>query len=173
MTALLPDSPVPALSLPLVGGGTFDLAKSDAENFTLLVFYRGLHCPICKKQLNDLQDHLGKFSDRGVKTVAISMDAGERAEQSKEEWGLSELDMAYGMDEATARRFGLYISTGISDKEPDTFSEPGLMLVRPDGRLYMASVQSIPFTRPPLDELLQGIDYALNKDYPPRGTKPA
>ncbi|MEO1168716.1 MAG: peroxiredoxin-like family protein [Pseudomonadota bacterium] len=173
MTALLPDNPVPALSLPLVGGGTFDLTESDAENFTLLVFYRGLHCPICKMQLNDLQDHLGKLQERGVRTVAVSMDSEERAEQSKDDWGLGKLDMAYGMDEATARSFGLYISTAISDTEPDTFSEPGLMLVRPDGNLYMASVQSIPFTRPPLDQLLTGIDYALNKDYPARGTKPA
>jgi len=71
------------------------------------------------------------------------------------------------------RSFGLYISTGISDKEPDTFSAPGLMLVRPEGRLYMMSIQSVPFTRPPLDQLLMGIDYVLKNGYPTRGTKAA
>ena len=36
-------------------------------------------------------------------------------------------------------------------------------------RLCSASIQSMPFTRPPLDQLLQGVDYALENDYPARG----
>jgi hypothetical protein len=31
-------------------------------------------------------------------------------------------------------------------------------------------VQSMPFTRPPLDELLMGISYARSHGYPARGT---
>ena len=44
-----------------------------------------------------------------------------------------------------------------------------MFLVRPDQTLYLASIQSMPFTRPPFDQLLQGIDYALENDYPARG----
>lgn len=46
--SIKPRAPVPALSLPMVGGGQFELAQSAPKTFTLLVAYRGLHCPICK-----------------------------------------------------------------------------------------------------------------------------
>ena len=49
------------------------------------------------------------------------------------------------------------------------FSEPGICLIRPDGTLYMAQQQSAPFARPDFGALLEGIDYVLDKDYPPRG----
>jgi peroxiredoxin len=34
--------------------GTFDLATDAADHFTLMVFYRGLHCPLCMKYLLEL-----------------------------------------------------------------------------------------------------------------------
>lgn len=46
---LTPDTQVPALKLPLVGGGTFDLSQENPENFTMVLFYRGLHCPVLQK----------------------------------------------------------------------------------------------------------------------------
>jgi peroxiredoxin len=46
ITPLMPRQKVPALSVPLVGGGTWSLADQSPENFTMVVFYRGLHCPI-------------------------------------------------------------------------------------------------------------------------------
>jgi peroxiredoxin len=170
MSRPLPRQPVPALDLPLAGGGRFALAENPPEGFTLLLFYRGLHCPICKGQLGDLQNRLDALEEAGVRAVAISMDGRERAEQAKSGWGLARLDMAYDLSEQTAREWGLYISSAISDKEPERFSEPGLFLVNPDGTLYFVAVQSMPFTRPPLDELLMGINYARSHGYPPRGT---
>lgn len=35
--------------------------------------------------------------------------------------------------------------------------------------LYYGSVQTMPFARPHFDELLQAIDFAIEKDYPARG----
>ena len=37
------------------------------------------------------------------------------------------------------------------------------------GEIFMVEVQSAPFTRPPLDQLVQGLKFALDKDYPARG----
>lgn len=48
INTLLPRKPVPPLSVPLVGGGHFDLASEGPKNFTMVVFYRGLHCPVCR-----------------------------------------------------------------------------------------------------------------------------
>lgn len=62
---LIPRRPVPALSVPLVGGGRFTLAEERPERFTMMVFYRGLHCPICSRQLADLEAKLDAFAARG------------------------------------------------------------------------------------------------------------
>jgi peroxiredoxin len=169
MSQLMPRHPVPDLDLSLAGGGRFVLSEHPPESFTLLLFYRGLHCPICRGQLEDLQNRLEAFAEAGVRAVAISMDGEERAEAAKAEWGLDRLDVAYGLTEEKARAFGLYISSAISEKEPDRFSEPGIFLVNPDGTLYFVAVQSMPFTRPPLDQLLMGINYARSHSYPARG----
>ncbi|NVD27843.1 AhpC/TSA family protein [Parasphingorhabdus flavimaris] len=170
MPNILPTQAVPDFSVPLIGGGTFELSEQLGDNFTLLVFYRGVHCPICKMQLRELQRKLGDFEKRGINVVAISMDSQERARKSSDEWDIKDVTLGYGLSEEQARAFDLYISSGRPDsEEPEVFSEPALLLVKPDQSLYFASIQSMPFTRPPLDELLKGIDYALENDYPARG----
>ncbi len=167
-----PDQKVPELKLPLTNGTQFDLSSQSPENFTLAVFYRGKHCPICKKQLEDLSSKLGKFTERGINVVAVSMDPKDRAMVSHDEWDTGDVPLAYNLSEANAREWGLYISSGREDTaEPEVFSEPGMFLIRPDGKLYYASIQNAPFARPPLDELLQGVDFILEKGYPTRGTR--
>jgi peroxiredoxin len=170
MSRILPSRPLPDFTLPMTDGGKFQLSQRLGDNFTLLLFYRGLHCPICKMQLRDLQSHLRDFAKRGITTVAISMDSKERAQQAAEEWGMDDLMIGYGLDEDLARDLGLYISSRRpGSEEPKIFSEPALLLVKPDQTLYFASIQSMPFTRPSLDQLLQGIDYAIESGYPARG----
>lgn len=44
MTKLLPRTKVPALSVRTVSGQAWTLAERKPERFTLVVFYRGLHC---------------------------------------------------------------------------------------------------------------------------------
>ena len=171
MSRLLPARTVPDFTVPMTDGGKFQLSQRLGDKFTLLLFYRGLHCPICKMQLRDLQSHLRDFAKRGITVVAISMDSKERAQQAAEEWGMDDLMIGYGLDEDMARDLGLYISSRRpGSEEPKIFSEPALLLVKPDQTLYFASIQSMPFTRPSLDQLLQGIDYAIESNYPARGT---
>lgn len=170
MPNILPTQAVPDFTVPLIDGGEFKLSEQLGENFTLLLFYRGVHCPICKMQLRELQRKLGEFAERGINVVAISMDSKERAQKSSDEWDIKDLTLGYGLSEQQARDFDLYISSGRPDsEEPDIFSEPALLLVKPDQTLYFASIQSMPFTRPPLDQLLQGVDFALANNYPARG----
>lgn len=171
---LIPRQKVPDLSVPTVGGVTWTLQEQKPENFTLLVFYRGLHCPVCRSYLRDLQAHLSAFEELGVEVLALSSDNQERATETKEDWNLGELTLGYGLELKTAREWGLYVSTSRGKTstgvvEPDLFSEPALYLVRPDSTLYFGAVQTMPFARPHFDDVVKAVKFALDKDYPARG----
>jgi peroxiredoxin len=167
--SIKPRTKVPALNLPTVGGGRFNLAEQHPKSFTMLVFYRGLHCPICKTYLRDLDRKLDEFTARGVSAVAVSTDTQDRATQSRREWGVEHLPVAYDLTIEQARQWGLYISTSLKEPEPPLFAEPGLFLVRPDGTLYCASIQTMPFARPSFTEVLQAVAFVTEKNYPARG----
>lgn len=172
--ALTPRKPVPALSVPLVNAGPFDLRAQAAEKFNLVVFYRGLHCPICAKYLIELEALVPEFNKRGVQVVALSSDNAERAQAMAEKIKAIHLKIGHGLSLRSAREWGLYISaskgkTSIGIEEPALFSEPGVFIVRPDGTLYYGSVQTMPFARPSFQDLLGAIDFAIAKDYPARG----
>ena len=172
--ALLPRQPVPALDVPLVSGGRFVLGASPGQRFDLLVFYRGLHCPICAKYLLELERLAPEFASRGVQVVAVSSDDEDRARQMAEKVEASQVKFAFGLALASARQWGLYISTSrgktsIGIEEPPLFNEPGVFLVRPDGTLYFGAAQTMPYARPQFQDLLAGVDLAISKDYPARG----
>ena len=77
---LIPRQTVPALAVPTLSHGTFNIATDSPEQFSLVVFYRGLHCPICHKYLLELGRLLPEFTKRGVKVIALSSDTEERAQ---------------------------------------------------------------------------------------------
>lgn len=164
-----PRQPVPDLRVATLDSGTWSLADQNPPHFTMLVFYRGLHCPICKTYLRDLNSKIPEFASRGVEAIAISCDQRERAEQAKREWGLDQLRIGYGLSIPKAREWGLFISKGIKESEPPEFSEPGLFLVKPDGTLYASAVNSMPFSRPAFAEVLNAIDFVVKNNYPARG----
>ena len=166
-----PTEKFPNVKFKLINDMAWELEKQEPESFTLLVFYRGYHCPVCRKQLTDLKAKLNDFTERGINVIAVSMDSEERAKKTGEEWKTGSVPIGYGMNEETARSLGLYISNAISDSEPKVFSEPGLFLVKKDGTLYCSSIQTMPFARPSFDDLLGAIDFVKSKDYPARGGK--
>ncbi|MBD1548024.1 peroxiredoxin-like family protein [Roseibium aggregatum] len=171
---LTPRQAVPDLAVETVAGGTFDLASENPEFATLVVFYRGLHCPICATYLKELERLTPEFEKRGVKTVAISSDNEDRARQMAEKVGASTLRFGYGLPLSKAKDWGLFISTSrgstsIGIDEPALFSEPGVFLVRPDNTLYFSAIQTMPFSRPHFQEMVGALDFVQKSDYPARG----
>jgi peroxiredoxin len=174
LQALIPRYPVPTLEVPLTTGGHFVLGAAPGQRFDLVVFYRGLHCPICTKYLIELGRLAPEFASRGVQVLAVSSDGEDRGRQMAEKVKSSGVKFAYGLSLRSARQWGLYISTSrgktsIGIEEPALFSEPGVFLVKPDGTLYYGAVQTMPFARPQFQDLLGAIDFAIAKDYPARG----
>lgn len=171
---LMPRKAVPALSVPLTGGGQFDLSAETNTLGTVVCFYRGLHCPLCATYLAELEKLTPDFQERGVGTVAISSDGEDRAQAMADKISAKTLRFGYDLSLQKARDWGLYISTSrgktsIGIEEPPLFSEPGLFMINADGTLYYMSVQTMPFVRPHFRELLGAIDFAIDKSYPARG----
>jgi peroxiredoxin len=171
---LVPRQPVPALTVETLVHGRFDLSNEAPEHFIMLVFYRGLHCPICAKYLMELERLAPDFEKRGVSVIALSSDNRERAAAMAEKVRTVQLRIGYGVALQTAREWGLYISesrgkTSIGIEEPARFSEPGVFLIRPDGTLYYGAVQTMPFARPNFSDLIGAIDFAVANAYPARG----
>ncbi len=164
-----PREHAPELTVDLVVGGRWRLDEQRPKTFTMVVFYRGLHCPVCRAQLTELNRRLDELTARGITVIAISGDTHERARATVAEWRLDRLTIGYGLSEKTARAFGLFLSRAINDDEPAQFNEPGLFLIRPDATVYYEAITSMPLGRPHLDDVLAVIDYAAKVDYPARG----
>ena len=64
---------------PITIGGT-------KERWTMLVVYRGRHCPRCKRYLNKLNDMLSSWTDV-MDVFVISADTKEKALADREEYG--------------------------------------------------------------------------------------
>lgn len=98
-------------------GRGWNLAPIGAEPRALrdARFYRGLHCPVCKNYLRDLENNLEAFRSRGMELIAISGDTRERAEETKREWKLDDLVLGYGYSVDSMREWGLFVSHAIKE----------------------------------------------------------
>ena len=82
--------------------GSWSLSDQAPENFTMLVFYRGLHCPICKNYLQELNRVQADFGNNGVGVLVVSNDTQERAARAVDDWELDNLTVGWGLTKAQA-----------------------------------------------------------------------
>lgn len=109
-----------------------DLASEKPTNFTLVVFYRDLHCRSARGQLRGLDSKLDELETRGVLTLA-----------------------------AAPARLSLYVSSGHGKtwrRGACTVLRPAIHFVRPDATLYFGNAQTVRFVRPHFSDMLPVID---------------
>lgn len=171
MTTLFAGQAFPKSNVARLGGGTLTLGTpSGAQDWQLVVVYRGLHCPLCKRYLAQLDEMKEKFHALGVEVVAVSGDPEAKAKEMATELGLS-LPVGYGLSVEQMSGLALYISDPRSPQETDRpFSEPGLFVVNEKGNVQILDISNAPFTRPDLETLLGGIEFVRGNEYPVRGT---
>ena len=179
LVPLMPRMAVPDLNVPLVGGGRYDIAAERPRLFSMIVFYRGLHCQQCQAYLRELESLLPDFETRGIDCVAISCDGKERGEGAKAEWSLDRLRVGHGLTPRKAREWGLFLTEGRPRpqglSEPPVCCEPALYLVAPDKTLWFSAVQNMAFARPRFADVIEGFEflfargYFTNKECPARG----
>lgn len=162
-----PRTPAPPLAVETVEGGSWSLA--DQEGWTMIEFYRGFHCPGCQAYLRQMDRDVDNFREIGVEVIAVSGDDRSSGEQAKRDWQLDNLTVGYGVSVETMQDWGLFVSKGVSEDEPELFSEPGLFMTRPDGSIYYVAVNSMTFGRPRISEMLKALEVKISHDAPARG----
>lgn len=165
--------PFPALEALNDAGEHVDITKPTGDaDWQLIVVYRGKHCPLCTKYLNQLAGHRQALLDTGVDIAAVSADSLEQLNEHREKLDVN-FPLYHGLTEAQMQELGLYISIPRSPQETDhNFAEPGLFVVNNEGKLHVVDLSNNPFVRPELESLVSGLAWIRNPDnnYPIRGT---
>ncbi|RBI73507.1 thioredoxin peroxidase [Roseovarius sp. TE539] len=164
----------PKLEIPKLGGGTMTLGEpGGGRDWQMVVVYRGLHCPLCKKYLTRLEELQPRFHDASVDVVIVSGDPEEKARAMADDLGLT-MPIGYGMRIDQMRALGVYISDLRGPQETDRpFPEPGVFVINEKGLLHLLDISNAPFARPDLDALAGGLEFIRGNDYPIRGTHAA
>ncbi|KEI72544.1 thioredoxin peroxidase [Endozoicomonas elysicola] len=143
-------------------------------SWQLVVVYRGRHCPLCTKYLNQLEGYKEQLAEIGIDIVAVSGDSETQLQEHMNRLTVS-YPLLYGLTEGQMKDLGLYISVPRSDQETDhNFSEPGLFVVNEQGAVQVVDISNNPFVRPELEALMNGLSWIRNpkNNYPIRGAAP-
>lgn len=163
----------PALEARTLDGTTRDLGvPTGGHDWTMVVVYRGRHCPLCTRYLGELEQFRPRLAELGIDLVAVSGDSKEQLAEHTERLNVS-FPLFYGLSIEQMKSLGAYISHPRSEKETDhPFAEPALFVVNGDRRVQVVDLSNNPFVRPQLDKLVSGLAWIRNpaNDYPIRGT---
>ena len=166
---IIPGKKAPSLNIETISGNTWSLDKHLNKSKCMIVFYRGLHCPVCSVFLKQIESQLLEYKKSNIEVIAVSMDNKEKALKVKSDWSIKNLNIAYGLSEENARKWGLYISKSIKEAESDLFCEPGLFIIKEDGTVYLANTSNMPWARPDLTDFPAKLIFAEENNYPVRG----
>lgn len=163
----------PTVDVHAADGSVEDIGRPKGDNdWKLVVVYRGKHCPLCTKYLNQLEQHVARLAEIGVDVAAVSGDSAAQLEAHREKLEVT-FPLYYGLTIGQMQELGLYISHPRSPEETDhPFAEPGLFVINADGNVQVVDISNNPFVRPELEALVSGLAWIRDPDnnYPIRGT---
>ncbi|MCW8327841.1 AhpC/TSA family protein [Photobacterium sp. SDRW27] len=163
----------PIIELPTLDGDNISLGiPQTGFDWKMVVVYRGKHCPLCTRYLNELEKLKEDFFKLGIDIVAVSADSETQVTAHMADLTVS-YPVAYGLSIEQMQQLGLYISHPRSARETDhPFSEPGLYVINDKGQVQVLDISNGPFVRPELGVLLSGLSFIRNPEnnYPIRGT---
>lgn len=163
----------PSLQVQGLDGNAAELGEpANGADWKMVVVYRGQHCPLCTKFLNQLEGFRQALLDTGVDLAAVSGDSREQLESHLERLSVG-FPLYFGLTIEQMKTLGVYISIPRSEKETDhPFPEPGLFVINADRQVQVVDISNNPFVRPELEALVSGLAWIRNPDnnYPIRGT---
>lgn len=156
----------------LLNGETVQIGQpQNGLDWQMVVIYRGRHCPLCTRYLNQLQGAVDTLKDIGVDLIAVSGDSKDQLESHMQQLDVN-FPIAYGLSLEQMKALGVYISDPRSPAETDhPFAEPGLFVVNDEGIIQVIDISNNPFARPELETLVNGLAWIRdpNNHYPIRG----
>lgn len=162
----------PTLRLADIDGNLHVLGKTQADfDWQLVIVYRGKHCPLCTKYLNQLEQVKTRLANNRVDLVAVSADSEAQLKEHMTKLEVS-FPLLYGLSMQDMQSLGVYISEPRSEQETDhMFAEPGLFVINEKGTIQVVDISNNPFVRPELEALVNGLEWIRNPDnnYPIRG----
>lgn len=162
---------IPDFRFNTLGGGAWHSRDGGGATFRLLTIYRGMWCPHCKRQLQELNTLHDSFLGVGVRPIAVSADTRERAAGSQKDYALDKLLVGFEMPFDAARELGVFLSKGINDSEMPLFCEPASFLITADNRIQAAWIASNAFARTSMTEVRSYIDFLAEHAFRgPRGS---
>ena len=147
-------------------------APAGDADWRMVVVYRGRHCPLCTKFLNNLAGFTDRLAAIGIDLVAVSGDSKEQLEEHRSRLDVN-FPLYHGLTQAQMLELGLYVSIPRSEQETDhNFAEPGLFVINADGQVQVVDQSNNPFARPDLEVLVSGLEWIRKPEnnYPIRGT---
>lgn len=126
MSALPAGSKAPAFTLPLLGGGTFDLAAALKQGPVVLVFFK-ISCPVCQMALPFYQRAFLAYG-AGAQVIGVSQDGAENTQKFCDRFGVT-FPVALD-DPATYPASNAYGLTNV----------PTMFWIAPDGKIEISAV---------------------------------
>lgn len=164
----------PTLVVPDASGQRRDISKPVTQaDWMMVVVYRGQHCPLCTRYLNEIESMAKELAGIGVELAAVSGDSVEQLAQHQEKLQVS-FPIYHSLSIEQMKTLGLYISDPRSPQETDhPFPEPALFVINEKGQLHVADFSNNPFVRPELKTLVSGLAWIRNPEnnYPIRGMR--
>lgn len=151
---------------------TLGQAFNEDADWLMIVVYRGVHCPLCTKYLNELEEYKYLLLDLGIDVIAVSADRKAQLDKHQKELDIG-FPIAYGLSLADMDQLGLYQSVPRNEHETDhVFAEPGLFIIDRNKQLKVVDISNNPFCRPDIRKMYEGLKFVRNPDnnYPVRGT---
>ena len=150
-----------------------DIGKPrENTDWKIVIVYRGRHCPLCTKYLNQLEGCRRNLLDLRIDLAAVSADSKSQLETHMEKLHIR-YPIYYGLTIEQMQELGLYISVPRSEKETDhPFAEPGLFVINEKNEVQVVDISNGSFARPELEALVSGLRFIRDPEnnYPIRGT---
>ena len=127
MPALSAGKTAPPVSLPLLGGGTFDLASAIKRGPVVLAFFK-ISCPVCQMAFPYIERIHKQFPKSKLQIVGISQNDAKATAAFAKEYGVS---FPIALEDTDT--FGVSNQYGLTNV-------PTLFLVSPDGKIELSSV---------------------------------
>ena len=154
----------PAFELANVGPGPDPLSLSDLASEVdaiVLLLQRDHYCTNCRKQVQQVADHIGEFHNRGAEAVSIVPEAVERVESWQDSYDLP-YPLLADPDARAGEAYDQPVRFGVLGRFSDFFGRmPEIVIVDRRGdepEIAYVHKGSSTFDRPDIDEILGELD---------------